>query len=63
MELHEFPEIMDIAEVAEMLRIKKHSVYNLIETGQLKGRRCGKSYRFKKSDVLAWLAGDGGRAA
>ncbi len=56
-------EILTLKEAAEFLRVKEHTMYYLLEHGLLKGRRVGKSYRFLRSELIAWLAGNEKSAA
>ncbi|MBU1411101.1 helix-turn-helix domain-containing protein [Myxococcota bacterium] len=57
------PEVLNLKEAAELLRVKVHTMYYLLEHGQLKGCRVGKEYRFRRSALLAWLEAGGGAAA
>jgi len=50
------PEVLTLSEAAALLRVKDHTMYYLLEHGQIKGRRVGKEYRFTRSALLAWLA-------
>jgi excisionase family DNA binding protein len=59
----ELPEVLTLSEAAALLRVKDHTMYYLLEHGQIKGRRVGKEYRFTRSALLAWLAGDKDDAA
>ena len=50
------PEVLNLKEAAELLRVPLHTMYYLLEHGQLKGRRVGKEYRILQSSLRAWLA-------
>ncbi len=52
----EMPEVLTLSEAAALLRVKDHTMYYMLEHGQIKGRRVGKEYRFTRSALLAWLA-------
>ncbi len=49
-------EFLTVAEVAEMLRVSNMTVYRLINAGQLRAVRVGKSYRLTEDDVDRYLA-------
>ena len=61
--LDTLPDILDVDQVAQLLRVRKNAVYRMIEHKQIPCRRAGKSYRFFKATILAWLAGDQRNAA
>jgi excisionase family DNA binding protein len=42
------PEIMDIAEAASYLNIKKGTLYRLVKKGQIPGTKIGGQWRFKR---------------
>ena len=44
------------AEVAARLRVSTMTVYRLIQSGELKAARIGRSYRLREADVDAYLA-------
>lgn len=46
-----WPELLTVAEVAAIIRTSKMTVYRLIQTGELKARRVGRSYRVLESSV------------
>jgi excisionase family DNA binding protein len=51
---------LKVAEVAEVLRVSKMTVYRLITSGELRSARVGRSYRLTEEDVNAYLKrGDG----
>jgi excisionase family DNA binding protein len=41
-----------------MLRLSEERVKAEVDAGRLAGRRIGRSWRFSRTAVLAWLAGD-----
>ncbi len=57
------PEVLNLKEAAELLRVKVHTMYYLLEHGLLKGRLVGKEYRFTRTALMAWLEAGGGAAA
>ena len=48
-------EVLDAAEVAELLRTDEAAVVELAEAGELPARRVGREWRFLRRAVLAWL--------
>jgi excisionase family DNA binding protein len=49
------PEVLTVQEVADLLQVDSKLVLELAEAGDLPGRRIGKTWRFARSAVLAWL--------
>ncbi len=54
------PEVLTLAQVAELLQIEEAEAAGLAERGELPGRRVGDGWRFARAAVLAWLGGEGG---
>ncbi len=46
---------LKVAEVAQVLRVSKMTVYRLIASGELRSARVGRSYRLTEDDVNAYL--------
>ncbi|HWU59024.1 MAG TPA: helix-turn-helix domain-containing protein [Microbacteriaceae bacterium] len=46
---------MTVAEVAEMMRVSRMTVYRLVHSGELPAIRFGKSFRVPESAVVAVL--------
>ena len=42
-------------EVAEMLQVKKNTVYEMIKRGDLKATKMGKQFRITEKDVYEYL--------
>ena len=56
----EQPEVLDTAQVAELLQVAEADVVALAEAGELPARRIGDAWRFSRAAVLTWLgAGEG----
>lgn len=58
---HEFrpvavPEVLTLAQAAELLQVEEDAVRALAEAGELPGRSVGGAWRFSRDAVLAWLA-------
>ncbi|MEW6275505.1 MAG: helix-turn-helix domain-containing protein [Bacillota bacterium] len=47
--------IMTLDEVAEYLKIKKKTLYNLVQQGKLPGFKVGGAWRFKREDLDLWI--------
>ncbi|SRR5712691_13062276 len=53
---NQVPEVMTLADVAQLLQSDEASVEALAEKGELPGRRIGDEWRFAGRAVLDWLA-------
>jgi len=51
--------MLTVAEVAEFLRVSERTIYNLLEAGDLRGVRIGRSWRIPR-EALAELTRPGG---
>ena len=54
------PEVLTGDEAAELLQVDPEVVLELVERGELPGRRLGGEWRFARTALLSWLA-DGDR--
>jgi excisionase family DNA binding protein len=50
------PRFLTVGEVAAALRVSNMTVYRLINAGQLKAVRVGRSFRLRPEDLDAYLA-------
>ena len=50
-------ELMTVQEVADLLRVKRNTVYEMLKRGDLPSVKVGKQLRVKRGDVLGKLAG------
>lgn len=50
------PELMSPAQVARALGVSEADVLNIIETGELRAKKIGSSFRVKRSAVDAYLS-------
>lgn len=58
------PDVLTLAEVAELLRVEQEVVADLAQDGELPGRRIRGDWRFARRAIVAWLeAGEGGGGA
>ncbi len=48
-------EVMSLPELEKFLRIGKIKAVNLLETGQIPGRKCGTRWRIYRDDAINWL--------
>lgn len=51
----EYNEIMTVTDVAEVLYIGRNTVYELLNTGVLKGFRIGKTWRIPKISLEEYI--------
>lgn len=51
-------EVLTVIEAAQLLRIGRNKLYELVSAGRVPHRRFGRAIRFSKSALLAWLAHD-----
>jgi excisionase family DNA binding protein len=52
----EAPEVLTLAQLADLLQVDEDAARDLAESGELPGRRVGKEWRFSRQAVLDWLA-------
>jgi excisionase family DNA binding protein len=52
----ETPEVLNPAQLAELLQVDEEAVVELAERGELPARKVGGEWRFARSAVLAWLS-------
>jgi excisionase family DNA binding protein len=51
-------DVLTLEQVAELLAVELEAIEQLAQTGELPGRKIGDAWRFARSAVLAWLAGN-----
>jgi excisionase family DNA binding protein len=49
-------EVVDVAVVAQLLRVGRNTVYALVARNEIPHRRLGKQIRFHRAAVMRWLA-------
>ncbi len=54
-------DLMIIKEVAEYLRIKEKTVYDLVAKGKIPGFKVGGAWRFKKTEIESWIEKQGNK--
>jgi excisionase family DNA binding protein len=55
------PEVLTVAEAAQLLQVAPALVITLSEAGRLPGRKLGSDWRFSRTALVAWLAGSATR--
>jgi excisionase family DNA binding protein len=57
------PHTLTVDEAADVLRVNRKTVYELVAAGELPGVRCfGRTIRIHRETLLRWLADGQGRA-
>lgn len=56
--LHELPEVLDLSDVAALLRVHQKTVRLMAIAGDIPAFRAGRLWRFKKSKIERWLDAD-----
>ena len=51
----QYPEVVTVHEVAEMLRIGRNAAYELVRSGAVQSVKAGRSLRIAKSAVIDYL--------
>jgi excisionase family DNA binding protein len=54
-----WPEILDVIDAAEFLRVSPATVRLALATKKLPGKRVGKEWRLSKTALIAWLSTPG----
>lgn len=54
----EYPEVMNLEEVADLLRVSNQTVYNLVKSGKLPATKIGREWRFSRARILELLEGE-----
>ncbi len=49
--------LLTFQEAADLLRVSRATMYRLLASGQLKGHKVGERWRFYKTDLHAFVAG------
>ena len=55
----EKPNLLNVQEVADMLRVSNQTVYNMLRDGRLAAHKIGKEWRFAKDEVYEAMRGKG----
>lgn len=54
--LMDYNDLLTTEEACEVLRVGYNTLYRLLNTGQLRGYRCGRVWRIPKVAVVAFIA-------
>lgn len=52
------PEVLTADQAAEFLQVSLRTVLQLARDGELRGHKVGRSWRFCRSDVIAYVRGE-----
>ena len=55
----ELDAVLDVEEVARLLRVGRNTIYELVARNQIPHRRLLKQIRFSRAAVMAWLSSCG----
>ena len=53
---HELAAFLTTEEVLDCLKVNPRTIYRLIRSGELPAVRIGRQWRFRRTDLDAWLA-------
>lgn len=51
----EYPDVVDVSTLAEMLQISRKAAYMLLGDGSIKHRKIGRIYRIPKNAIIDFL--------
>ncbi len=51
----QYPDVISVADICEILHIGKRSAYNLLHEGKISYRRIGRIYHIPKSSVISFI--------
>jgi excisionase family DNA binding protein len=51
--------ILTLRELSAYIRVPASSLYKLVRSGGIPGRKVGKTWRFHRASIERWLAGGG----
>lgn len=52
------PDLLNVSEVADLLRVSNQTVYNMIRDGRLKAVKIGREWRFMRKDIESIMNAD-----
>lgn len=50
-----YPDVVDIKDLQRMLNIGRNLAYSIIQNGEIKYRKVGKTYKLLKKDIISYL--------
>ncbi|CEI72516.1 helix-turn-helix domain-containing protein [Romboutsia hominis] len=54
----EKPNILNLTEVADLLRVSNQTIYNMIRDGRIKAYKVGREWRFLRKDIETFMSED-----
>ncbi|NKF08280.1 helix-turn-helix domain-containing protein [Clostridium gasigenes] len=51
------PDVLNLTEVADLLRVSNQTIYNMIKDGRVKAVKFGREWRFNRKDIEAYING------
>ena len=51
----DYPDVMDVGQVSEILHVSAKTIYGLIRSGALKSLKVGRAFRIPKTNVMRYL--------
>jgi excisionase family DNA binding protein/YgiT-type zinc finger domain-containing protein len=51
------PNVLNLTEVADLLRVSNQTIYNMIREGRIKAIKFGREWRFNRKDITAYING------
>ena len=57
MKMKDYPDVMNVAQLTEVLNIGRNSAYALLTSGEIAHRKIGRKYLIPKRCVLDYLGG------
>ncbi len=50
-----YPDVVDIKDLQRMLNIGRNLAYSIIQNGEIRFRKVGKTYKILKKDIISYL--------
>ena len=57
----DYPDIVDAKQLQSMLGVSRHLAYDLINDGEIRGRKIGNAYKVPKVNVIHYVLGEDSR--
>lgn len=57
LEVESKPDVLNLTEVADLLRVSNQTIYNMIKDGRIKAVKFGREWRFNRKDIDAYTNG------
>lgn len=59
----DYPDIVSVEQLMQMLQIGQVLAYRLVKTGAIKSRKIGREYKIPKAAVISYLLEEGEKSA